>query len=511
MLCRGKALLSRIDPVTQAERIAEAQDVKPLTLYLVPRPLFGYGLAAFLQKLPQSSRILALETDEALFEWTRRNIEHTLFAGGRFSLMFAPSPGMFLLGAGNLFLWRDFRRVELFANSGAWQYDAPAFDALLDAAQTELAQGWSNAMTLTRLGRLFARNAFHNLPLLAHCPSADRLNFGADSTLVAGAGPSLEEAARELSSTGRYRGERWRIVAVDTALPALFAWGIKPDLVVALESQHWNAGDFTGLYGQNIPLAMDFSALPLTARVFAGAPYLFWTEWTPLRFFDRLNAAGLLPLPLPALGSVGLSAYALACRLTTGRVAAAGLDFAFTADLYHCRASPSHRRLLRENSRFHSMYPLASVYREGSFSLAGRPDETIMLLKDSSWRSDPSLARYRTLFAGLRGRNLETTGFLSKTKRRSSPAEPDWNAFAGAEQERLEKLLDILAASGNLSSLDSLLDECDYLWAHFPECAGKNGWRPPISNTGFLKRVRAEIEPFLRILRNAPPLIVNKW
>jgi hypothetical protein len=69
------------------------------------------------------------------------------------------------------------------------------------------------------------------------------------------------------------------------------------------------------------------------------------------------------------------------------------------------------------------------------------------------------------------------------------------------ERERLIRLRGLL--SGVLSSaggeLDGLLDECDYLWAHFPECAGAGGRRPPADDISFLKRVRAEIDPFLRL------------
>jgi hypothetical protein len=47
--------------------------------------------------------------------------------------------------------------------------------------------------------------------------------------------------------------------------------------------------------------------------------------------------------------------------------------------------------------------------------------------------------------------------------------------------------------------LDYLLDEADYLWAHFPDCAGAEGRRPSGTDTNFLKRVRAEIDPFLKL------------
>ncbi|MDR0399710.1 MAG: hypothetical protein LBH51_02045, partial [Treponema sp.] len=47
--------------------------------------------------------------------------------------------------------------------------------------------------------------------------------------------------------------------------------------------------------------------------------------------------------------------------------------------------------------------------------------------------------------------------------------------------------------------LETLLDECDYLWAHFPECAETGGRRPGAGDISFLRRVRFEIDPFLKL------------
>jgi hypothetical protein len=73
--------------------------------------------------------------------------------------------------------------------------------------------------------------------------------------------------------------------------------------------------------------------------------------------------------------------------------------------------------------------------------------------------------------------------------------------FANREINALIQLRGFLtgelsAASGRL---ESLLDSLDYLWAHLPVCAGREGERPPASDIAFLKMVRAETDPFLRL------------
>ncbi|MDR0568974.1 MAG: DUF115 domain-containing protein [Spirochaetaceae bacterium] len=73
-------------------------------------------------------------------------------------------------------------------------------------------------------------------------------------------------------------------------------------------------------------------------------------------------------------------------------------------------------------------------------------------------------------------------------------------AFIREERDRLIALRAILTGeiSGNSETLETLLDEADYLWAHFPDCAGAGGRRPPGTDPSFIKRVRAEIDPLIR-------------
>jgi len=73
-------------------------------------------------------------------------------------------------------------------------------------------------------------------------------------------------------------------------------------------------------------------------------------------------------------------------------------------------------------------------------------------------------------------------------------------SFFETEKKRLEELRSFLTgeAAADNERLNVLIDECDYVWAHFPDYSG--GRRPPLSDISFLKRLRVEIEPMLRLL-----------
>jgi hypothetical protein len=523
----GKPLLSLIDPPRSAERlIAALLPAKERTLYLCPSPLFGYGLARFAENLPQNSKLLCVEADKILYEWTLGNFDcQTHFQPFIFHTR---DPLELCRRASEKWGRRVFRRIEVIKLTGGYNLFPELYDNFAETLRRAIQIEWGNAMTLSRLGRLYIRNAIRNAPRLAGNTIAG-IDFGSSPVLVAGAGPSLDNFLDFLDG----REKTFAVIAVDTATGPLLRRGIKPDLVVALEAQHWNIKDFIGSGGVSVPIAMDLSALPATAECLSGDPLLFFTPWTDLRLFSRLASANLLPPPLPPLGSVGLSAVSLAGRLSTGACICAGLDFSFTLDKYHCKGSPTHLAFLRNCTRLTSLYPAAAAFRSGTASALSKSGTAV--------RTDAALCNYRDLFErefggskrlfdiegsglplGLQtltfeeaARELEggggdsTSGFrlnrrADETNTCTADAEQSLKkeklaAFVKNECGILSEILDILTGKTRAVSgrLEVLLDEADYLWAHFPDCAGGGGRRPPGTDSGFLKRVRAEIEPFL--------------
>jgi hypothetical protein len=426
---------------------------------------------------------------------------------------------------------RRFRRLEVLRFSGAWRLYPELYAAIAEALRSAIATDWANAMTLVKLGRRYIRNFIRNLACIPRTLPVSSLSFGTRPVLVLGAGPSLDGFLDSflgsfLDSLGGAGGRPFRIVCVDTAIPSLRARNIRPDLVIALESQHWNLRDFVGARGWKAALAMDLSALPATARVLEGPCYTFFTPWTEMAFFGRLEAAGLLPERFPPLGSVGLSAVAAALKLSGGPVIVCGLDFSFTADSYHARSTPGHREKLRGQNRFRTVLNQAAAFRNSAFSVLSKSGRPV--------RSDPVMRNYRDLFerefaAETRLKDVEGSGLplglstLSPKEAlailQAGPAGPETPETMDAETENppcdraaglrefivgelgaLEQLLGILRGdtAGAPGEIEALLDFCDYLWAHFPECAAA-GRRPP-TDTVFLKRIRAEIEPFIGLM-----------
>jgi hypothetical protein len=529
---KGKRLLSRIDPIAQAERLIENLNTKDRTLYFCPSPLYGYGLIRLLEKIKDNSAILCAEADDMLFDLSRKAMKDLLDNEDRLSLVKLDELPDTLIKLCSLVkkTWgeRKFRRVELLQLNGGWQLFPDLYEKTAAILRKDMAVSWSNAMTLIRLGRLYIRNAIKNLPLISELRDISALDFGTTPTLVLGAGPSMDIILDELKKfygTDVSRNRPFKIICADTCIPPLKERNIEPDLAVILESQHWNLNDFSGSRGWNVSAAADLSALPPSIRVLGGETFLFFTPWTDLRLFKRLEEAGLLPCLLMPLGSVGLSAVQLAIICGRGPVIIAGLDFSFTPDAYHARSSPGHQARLARGTRLNSLLNVQAAFREGTFATVSKSGSPV--------RSDPALRNYRNLFEeefsssirlyemqgpGLKlgvkelspeeavkmltenGQSCETS-FMEKTREKRLAQKSILEEFIKNEKDYLYRLRDIL--TGKIAAqeveTENLLEICDYLWAHFPECAAAGGRRPDSSDLSFLKRVRTEIDPFIKL------------
>ena len=278
MSYRGKTLLSVIDPIAGAERLADAAPKQERTLYFCPSPLYGYGLERLLSRIPEDSAVIAVETDEALLALSRESLPRPLFDHPRFRVVGTADPASLCAFVRGAWGSRCFRRLIVVRLSGGWQIGGPCYEALADALREDIARDWENALTLTRLGRRYMINAIRNLPLLVRkAGTAKSLCFGETPVLVLGAGPSLDDlldvfAAKSGRAGYLFRpGKRpFKIVCVDTALKNLYARGIKPDLALLWKANPGICGILPGWVSGNYPWQWTFPPCPPPEKLWAA-------------------------------------------------------------------------------------------------------------------------------------------------------------------------------------------------------------------------------------------------
>lgn len=410
---KNRFLYSKYNPQKNILAAIQGLEILPATLVLVFSPCLFYGWKELQEKCKAAgSEILCVEADSALHSFASQEIARQDLAATLLPLDQNTPRGLDAYFCGSA---KKFRRVLRVDFSAGVSFAPEFYKNFFECAQNIVAAFWKNRLTLVRLGRLYSKNLFKNLlPAAAAQPFEALEGTVQKPILVCGAGESLDEltglacsqgqnaAATEIdgkpkkASAPSSINERFFVLAVDAAIPALFDAGIKIDAVAATESQlaiekayiglgartetacktKTAAADKGSLQEQNAAAPAPFFFFDLTSRAglvrrFArdkNAAFYF-SEFDKNNFLSRLDKNGLLPKIAPPLGSIGLTATYIALRLRKAPdipVYVLGLDFSFSAGRTHARGTAQSKALFLQASRLRPAQNFAAAYGPAS-------------------------------------------------------------------------------------------------------------------------------------------------
>ncbi len=298
-------------------------------------------MSFLLSTLPENSYVLLLEADPEL-----RALSHPFWPvhPRLFSLDFSPESWNDFQ---KRFPWHHVRRVVLVPLTGGWLLNPQLYRDVERRLAEQIAQTWSNRLTLMTFGSLWLRHLATHLA----GPRTPWPDWGQDPVLVCGAGPTLETALKALARPDIRA--RFRVLAVDTALGCFAQAEIRPDAAVVLEAGHHNLMDFAGFAASGLPVFADLTADPSAVRACGGPVVWYSGRFADLPLFSQWEQAGLLHQValFEALGSVGIAAAHIAWRITRGPVFFTGLDFAFPSGKTHARGAPALQRFWAQTNR----------------------------------------------------------------------------------------------------------------------------------------------------------------
>ena len=180
-----------------------------------------------------------------------------------------------------------------------------------------------NAGTLVCRGPLWQHNTIVNLPLLISNPGINRLHniFVGKPAVIVAAGPSLNESIRSLQPVR----DSFLVISTGTALRALQAAGIRPDLVMAVDASHLTAPQFDTPC-HDLYLACSSLVFPPIVPTFRGI-FSGSLDANPIdQWIDSLTTSRGT---LFAGGTVTASAVDLAVQMGCNPVLTIGLDLCF--------------------------------------------------------------------------------------------------------------------------------------------------------------------------------------
>lgn len=527
VLYNNRLLYSKYSPTASIEKLIDKLTIQENTLVLCYAPVLFYGFEKLLEKLPENSFALAIETDEILFDFSltyESNISKKY--KNKYAYCFSNDVNTFckIFDDEIYFKLGNFRRTITIDFSGATQIKPIQYQTFTKLADDFINTFWKNRITLVKMGRLYAKNIFKNLVKNAFSKPLSEKSIN-QPVLVLGAGTSIDKVVPFIQQ----ESDRLYILAVDAVVISLLKHGIIPDKIIAVESQLANEKAFIGLANSKLPVIADLTSRRNILNITKGEINFFLSEYAKTNFLNNLKSKKIISKIIPPLGSVGLAAVEIALHLRASEnipIFFAGLDFCYDVCKTHCNDAPHIRNIFDNHNRLKTMENPASSFKNGAFSCIGK--DGIQRITDNALFGYAKLfsARYsmkKNLYdigdvgmdIGSRYatpeeminfvRNFHSTDATNESINELNDTNPSKienssliNKTKNYYNDELNSLYEIRnILSGKIKSddkhLENLLINREYLFLHFPDA--HLGLR---LESSFLKRIRAEIDFFIK-------------
>ncbi len=521
---KDRFLYSKYSPKKNIQKAIELVSIPEESVVLAISPCLWYGLDELAKKTPENSFIIGLEADEKLFSLAQNKLEEYLQQNPEHKTkILLATPETIEEVINKLPPQRKVINIEF---SGGSFINKVLYTQIINYVQNYIASFWKNRVTLVKLGRLFNRNFFKNLKNIPVAKSIPLHSKYFDRPIIVfGAGESTEIF---LKKADIHLLNKCIIIAVDAVFPVLQKYGLKVDFVTGVESQLAIEKAYIGVKYSKSILLSDMAGRNEVIRHFSPNTLYFYSEFDNSSFFSRFEKALILPQKIPALGSVGLTATYLALMMRANEninVYVCGLDFSFTLGKTHLRGAPAHVSRLISCSKIKKVENYEAAFKISSKKING---------KNGKMFTDAALSGYGFLFnhyfkntknlfdAGEEGIPLnieripvehiysacknfpETKDFSKLIKSDLRNKTEITENFLNEEKQSILRIKELLSKGENSSpppqatlneELYNLLKTREYLYLHYPD-----GYKCDISNISFLKRVRSELEFFLKDL-----------
>lgn len=509
---KGRFLYSKYNPSRAIESIIGKLTVLEGSLVVISSPALWYGFDLLQKKLTENCTVIALECDRELYDLAVENMPAAFPKENMFSMN---NPMLLDRFVRNICSCGKTKRVVNIDFSAGVNFEKKLYDFALNGMQDIIGNFWKNRITLVKFGRLFSKNLFANLG------KTDR-NFQLDEAaktiskplVVCGAGESLDSF-----DFSKIKRENLYILCVDAALTSLLERGIKPDAVVAMESQFAICKAYIGSGTKDMTLFADLCSRPDIIDSFSGRKIFFASRYAEGSFFKNLEKNKIISSFMEPMGSVGLAAVDIALKIRKDDsipVFITGLDFSYSVGKTHAKTTMAHKSRLINSKRISSADNIDAAFSQSSSYAAGTGGEKICTSRIMTVYANQFVqmfSRAKNLFdsrnfgipLGLEEKfpspqdfeNRENTWLLQEPEEKHDALD-----FIENERNCLLTAKDLLVNGENSEyrnkeislheQIKSILEHREYLFLHFPD-----GFHLRMDED-FLKRVRAEIDTFIK-------------
>ncbi len=337
-------LVSTVDPLAEAERLAESQLEENANACLVYGFALGYHVESVLKRLPRGGRVLVVDPQISIFRLAMETRDLT-------GLLTNPDvfwsigekeydvPERF----GNVFRVISLEGVAIVSHYPTVKLCGEYFNELDQHCRKWLVAVGGNFLTNVSAVRTYLSNTLDNILAIVDNPPVRNLygRFKGIPAVVVSAGPSLDRNIELL----RVLENHAVLICVDTSLGPLYRAGIRPHLVLAGDSSEANFRHMQGLGRTGATLVAEPMTHPRIVEEFDGDKFIMsFNEVLMKQLAGILGDFGTVK----AWGSISTGAFDLARKLGCDPIVFTGQDLAFSDGRYYAHGTYQEKRWLRE-------------------------------------------------------------------------------------------------------------------------------------------------------------------
>ena len=527
VLYKDRYLYSKYAPSKAINNLIENLTISDNSIVLIFSPALWLGIEKLIEKLPQTSKIVAIEFDNNLYNFSTKNLPQKY--KNEISFFNESTKNDFLLELQK----GHYKKVIPIEFSAGTIFNKEKYNNFFSITQSIVDQNLKNKLTLIKFGRLYSKNIFKNLRLIPNSiPFKNLFNKITKPILVLGAGESLNQTIEKIKG----KEKSFFILSVDAALNSILANNIQPDAIVAVESQIAIEKAYIGKsINSKIPIFCDLVGRPHIPEIINGPISFFISKYASMKFLDTLSSKNILPPTIKPLGSVGLVAMDIALKLRKNdsiKIFFSGLDFSYSVGISHAKNTMAHNNQLISTTKLKSIYNIDTAFSQGTSFVNSKDNSkmiTTIALKNYSLLFTDSFKDEKNIFdIGLKGidlgfkkvflseqffleaeenqngrNNFSELLFSNKPEQKNKVLLKEIiYEFLSKELNQLFVLKDILSngekssyRDNNISLLEqiqNIIQEREYLFIHFPDAYGKTNIQ------SFLNRIKIEADFFIK-------------
>ncbi len=411
---------SRIDPGREAERYSEAADLARTDILI----LFGLStvsvLSALLRKcltLKREPFIICVDPDNQLWDILNSTPEGLVLLKKpniRFTDLTALVTPEHLIE--NFFYNKagDQARFKILKNPNIVRQLEDDFKQMEERIIATFRILYANIFVMKKFRYSWTYNLKKNIAIADECFSPKKYAkvFKDAAILVINAGPSLDQCMGLIKQLQ----DKTYLICVDTALRACVKNGIKPDIVVSLDSQLDNYRDVYGVDTSDMDMFLEVTAHHKIGSLFRGRTFLFYTKRRIMSvetgeevdftephyrvFSERFQDT----VGFQTGGSVSATALDIALFCGASKIIFMGQDLGYTDGKIYCRGTYVENVRLRQSTRFRTYDSIIAQH------IVRQALTVKTIYENRTWTTTPVMDQYRRWFESsakmLKGRLL---------------------------------------------------------------------------------------------------------